>query len=203
MLLLAYVVGQLGDLIPLPGGVGGADGGLIAALVLYGTPLSSAAAAVLAYRAFQLGLPALLGGLAVAAPAERRRARTGHRRAVLAAARARRPAAVASPACRGSPSAPRAGSAVRRSRARRRLAAAGEQVRGDDAADRAEQVRLPGDPLLRQQPLQQPDPPDADDDDADGDLHQPPAEDAAGDEVGGVAEDDPAGAEVDLVGRVR
>ena len=65
VLLLAYVVGQLGNLIPLPGGVGGADGGLIAALVLYGTPLAGAAAAVLAYRAFQLGLPALLGGLAV------------------------------------------------------------------------------------------------------------------------------------------
>jgi uncharacterized membrane protein YbhN (UPF0104 family) len=65
VLLLAYVVGQLGNLIPLPGGVGGADGGLIAALVLYGTPLGGAAAAVLAYRAFQLGLPALLGGLAV------------------------------------------------------------------------------------------------------------------------------------------
>ncbi len=65
VLAMAYVVGQLGGLIPLPGGVGGADGGLIAALVLYGTPLGSAAAAVLAYRAFQLGLPALLGALAV------------------------------------------------------------------------------------------------------------------------------------------
>ena len=64
-LALAYVLGQLGGLIPLPGGVGGADGGLIAALVLYGTPLGTAAAAVLAYRAFQLGLPALLGALAV------------------------------------------------------------------------------------------------------------------------------------------
>ncbi len=66
VLLLAYVVGQLGGLIPLPGGIGGADGGLIAALVLYGTPLAGAAAAVLAYRAFQLGLPALLGGVALA-----------------------------------------------------------------------------------------------------------------------------------------
>ena len=65
VLALAYVVGQLGGLIPLPGGVGGADGGLIAALVLYGTPLGSAAAAVLAYRAFQLGLPALLGAFAL------------------------------------------------------------------------------------------------------------------------------------------
>ncbi|HVF79636.1 MAG TPA: lysylphosphatidylglycerol synthase domain-containing protein [Solirubrobacteraceae bacterium] len=65
VLALAYVLGQLGGLIPLPGGVGGADGGLIAALALYGTPLGTAAAAVLAYRAFQLGLPALLGALAV------------------------------------------------------------------------------------------------------------------------------------------
>jgi uncharacterized membrane protein YbhN (UPF0104 family) len=65
LLALAYVVGQLGGLVPLPAGVGGADGGLIAALVLYGTPLAPAVAAVLAYRAFQLGLPALLGALAL------------------------------------------------------------------------------------------------------------------------------------------
>ena len=59
--LFAYVVGQLGGLIPIPGGIGGTDGGLIGALVLCGTPLAQAAAAVLAYRAFQLGIPALLG----------------------------------------------------------------------------------------------------------------------------------------------
>jgi uncharacterized membrane protein YbhN (UPF0104 family) len=59
--LLAYVIGQLGGLIPVPGGLGGTDGGLIGAFVLFGTPLSAATAAVLAYRAFQLGLPALLG----------------------------------------------------------------------------------------------------------------------------------------------
>jgi uncharacterized membrane protein YbhN (UPF0104 family) len=60
-LLFAYVIGQLGGLIPLPGGIGGTDGGLIGAQVLYGTPLSEATAAILAYRAFQLALPALLG----------------------------------------------------------------------------------------------------------------------------------------------
>lgn len=65
VLLLAYVIGQLGGLVPVPGGVGGTDGGLIAALVLYGTPLGAAAAAVLAYRAFQLGLPVLFGALAI------------------------------------------------------------------------------------------------------------------------------------------
>jgi uncharacterized membrane protein YbhN (UPF0104 family) len=62
--LMAYVLGQLGGLVPLPGGVGGTDGGLVAALALYGTPLATATAAVLAYRAFQLGLPALAGTVA-------------------------------------------------------------------------------------------------------------------------------------------
>ena len=63
-LIFAYVIGQLGGLIPLPGGIGGTDGGLIGALVLYGSPLPEAAAAVLAYRAFQLGIPAVLGAIA-------------------------------------------------------------------------------------------------------------------------------------------
>lgn len=63
-LIFAYVIGQLGGLIPLPGGVGGTDGGLIGAFVLYGSPLSQAVAATLAYRAFQLGVPAILGTVA-------------------------------------------------------------------------------------------------------------------------------------------
>jgi hypothetical protein len=36
---------------------------LIGMFVAYGTPLSLATAAVLCYRVFQLGLPAILGGL--------------------------------------------------------------------------------------------------------------------------------------------
>jgi uncharacterized membrane protein YbhN (UPF0104 family) len=63
-LIFAYVIGQLGGLIPLPGGVGGTDGGLIGALVLYGSSLSQAAAAVIAYRLFQLGVPSVLGTIA-------------------------------------------------------------------------------------------------------------------------------------------
>ena len=63
-IVFGYVVGQLGGLIPLPGGVGGTDGGLIGALVLYGSPLPTATAAVLAYRAFQVGVPAVLGAAA-------------------------------------------------------------------------------------------------------------------------------------------
>jgi uncharacterized membrane protein YbhN (UPF0104 family) len=63
-LIFAYVIGQLGGLIPLPGGVGGTDGGLIGAYVLYGASVSQAVAATLAYRTFQLGVPAILGTIA-------------------------------------------------------------------------------------------------------------------------------------------
>jgi uncharacterized membrane protein YbhN (UPF0104 family) len=62
--VFAYVIGQLGGLVPLPGGIGGIEGGLIGALVLYGSPLALATAAVLAYRVVQLGMPAVLGSLA-------------------------------------------------------------------------------------------------------------------------------------------
>jgi uncharacterized membrane protein YbhN (UPF0104 family) len=64
--VFAYTVGQLGGLVPLPGGVGGTDGGLIAAFALLWTPVGIAAAAVLGYRAFQLGVPAVLGVTAFA-----------------------------------------------------------------------------------------------------------------------------------------
>jgi uncharacterized protein (TIRG00374 family) len=60
-LVLGYLIGQLGNLIPLPGGVGGTEGALIGVFVLYGVNLTHAAAAVLAYRLFQLVIPALLG----------------------------------------------------------------------------------------------------------------------------------------------
>jgi uncharacterized membrane protein YbhN (UPF0104 family) len=63
-LIFAYVIGQLGGLIPLPAGAGGTDGGLIGAMILYGSSLSQAAAAVLAYRLFQLGVPAVIGAIA-------------------------------------------------------------------------------------------------------------------------------------------
>ncbi|MBS1879006.1 MAG: flippase-like domain-containing protein [Actinobacteria bacterium] len=62
--VFAYVIGQLGGLVPLPGGIGGIEGGLIGALAIYGTPLALATAAVLAYRVVQLGLPAILGSVA-------------------------------------------------------------------------------------------------------------------------------------------
>ncbi len=60
-LVLAYLIGQLGNLIPLPGGIGGTEGALIGVFALYGVSLTEASAAVLLYRLFQLFIPALLG----------------------------------------------------------------------------------------------------------------------------------------------
>lgn len=60
-LVLGYLIGQLGNLVPLPGGVGGTEGALIGIFVLYGVNLTDATAAVLIYRLFQLAVPALLG----------------------------------------------------------------------------------------------------------------------------------------------
>ena len=61
VLLVAYIIGQLGSLIPIPGGIGGVDGGLIGTLVIYGVDAGDAAVAVIAYRGLLLAIPALLG----------------------------------------------------------------------------------------------------------------------------------------------
>ncbi len=61
---IGYLIGELGGLIPVPGGIGGIDAGLVGTFVLYGVPVTSAASAVLAYRAIALWIPALLGSIA-------------------------------------------------------------------------------------------------------------------------------------------
>lgn len=61
---IAYLIGELGGLIPVPGGIGGVDAGLVGTFVLYGVPIASAASAVLAYRAIALWVPAMLGSAA-------------------------------------------------------------------------------------------------------------------------------------------
>ena len=60
-LVLGYLIGQLGNLVPLPGGVGATEGALIGVFALYGVNVAEATAAVFAYRLFQLVVPALLG----------------------------------------------------------------------------------------------------------------------------------------------
>ena len=61
VVLMGYLIGQLGGLLPLPGGVGGIDGGLIGVLVLYGAPAAVTVAAVLAYRLILFWVPLLVG----------------------------------------------------------------------------------------------------------------------------------------------
>ncbi len=67
VILLGYLIGQLGGLLPIPGGIGGIDGGLIGTLIVYGAPAAATAAAVLAYRVILFWLPLIVGGIAFAA----------------------------------------------------------------------------------------------------------------------------------------
>jgi uncharacterized protein (TIRG00374 family) len=64
VILLGYLIGQLGGLLPLPGGFGGIDGGLIGTLIVFGAPAATTAAAVLAYRVILFWLPLVVGGAA-------------------------------------------------------------------------------------------------------------------------------------------
>ena len=66
VILLGYLIGQLGGLLPLPGGLGGIDGGLLGTLVVYGTPAATTAAAILAYRVILFWLPLIVGAFAFA-----------------------------------------------------------------------------------------------------------------------------------------
>ena len=66
VILLGYLIGQLGGLLPLPGGLGGIDGGLIGTLIVYGTPAAATAAAVLVYRVILFWLPLIAGAVAFA-----------------------------------------------------------------------------------------------------------------------------------------
>ena len=61
---MGYLIGQLGGLLPIPGGIGGIDGGLFGALVCLGTPAAATAAAVLAYRVILFWLPLIVGAIA-------------------------------------------------------------------------------------------------------------------------------------------
>jgi uncharacterized protein (TIRG00374 family) len=64
VILIGYLIGQLGGALPLPGGIGGIDLGLIGTLIVYGAPAAATAAAVLAYRIILFWLPLVIGGVA-------------------------------------------------------------------------------------------------------------------------------------------
>jgi hypothetical protein len=61
---MAYFVGTLGNLLPLPGGLGGVEGGMIGAFAAFGVEFNLAVLAVLSYRAISFWLPTLPGAVA-------------------------------------------------------------------------------------------------------------------------------------------
>jgi len=64
VVVMGYLVGMLGNLLPLPGGVGGVDGGMIGAFIGFGVDDGLAVVAVLTYRAFAFWLPTIPGAIA-------------------------------------------------------------------------------------------------------------------------------------------
>jgi uncharacterized protein (TIRG00374 family) len=64
VLVVAFFVGMLGNLLPLPGGIGGVDGGMIGAFAAFDVDAGLAVVAVLVYRGFTFWLPTLPGVLA-------------------------------------------------------------------------------------------------------------------------------------------
>ncbi len=64
IIVLGYFVGMLGNTLPLPGGIGGVDGGMIGAFAAFDVSVGYATLAVLSYRAFAFWLPTLPGAIA-------------------------------------------------------------------------------------------------------------------------------------------
>jgi uncharacterized protein (TIRG00374 family) len=64
VIIMSYFVGMVGNTLPLPGGIGGVDGGMIGAFTAFGINVEIAVVSVLAYRAFAFWLPTLPGAVA-------------------------------------------------------------------------------------------------------------------------------------------
>lgn len=64
VLVQAFFVGMLGNLLPIPGGVGGVEGGMIGSFAAFGVDAGLAVVAVLVFRAFTFWLPLVPGVIA-------------------------------------------------------------------------------------------------------------------------------------------
>ncbi|MEA2292688.1 MAG: putative heme transporter [Solirubrobacteraceae bacterium] len=64
VLIMGFFVGMLGNLLPLPGGIGGVDGGMIGAFAAFDVDFGLATVAVLTFRGFTFWLPTVPGILA-------------------------------------------------------------------------------------------------------------------------------------------
>jgi uncharacterized membrane protein YbhN (UPF0104 family) len=65
VLILAYMLGQLGNNLPLPGGVGGVEPLMLGIFAASGVNLGLAGAAIICYRTLALGLQGGVGALAL------------------------------------------------------------------------------------------------------------------------------------------
>ena len=61
VVVMAYFIGTLANAIPLPGGIGGVEGGMIGVLLAFGVNGGDAVLGVLAFRAISFWLPTLPG----------------------------------------------------------------------------------------------------------------------------------------------
>ena len=61
VIVMSYFVGTLAALLPLPGGVGGVEAGMVGVFIAFGVPAGQAVVGVLAYRAISFWLPTLPG----------------------------------------------------------------------------------------------------------------------------------------------
>ena len=64
VLVMGYYVGTLANTLPLPGGIGGVEGGMIGSFLVFGVNGSLAVLAVLAYRTISYWLPTVPGVIA-------------------------------------------------------------------------------------------------------------------------------------------
>ena len=65
VIVMGYFVGMLANLLPLPGGVGGVDGGMIGAFVAFGgESRTRSSSRCSTYRAFAFYLPTIPGAIA-------------------------------------------------------------------------------------------------------------------------------------------
>jgi uncharacterized protein (TIRG00374 family) len=64
VLVQSFFLGMLGNLLPMPGGVGGVEGGMIGALAAFGVDSGLAVVAVLVFRGFTFWLPLIPGVIA-------------------------------------------------------------------------------------------------------------------------------------------
>ena len=64
VIVLAYQIGYLSNLIPVPGGIGVLDGSFVGLFVLYGVSATTSTAATVVYHAIALWVPATWGTIA-------------------------------------------------------------------------------------------------------------------------------------------